>query len=122
MEQKQISTVKTHVVWLDVVRLIAMFTVVCCHCTDPLTVFSSRYRGLLCGKCAFHEKMTTIPVSSAAVYTMQYIISTPVEKLYTFTVSDEVLENLKNIIERYRNQYIDRRFKSLEILTMMEDM
>lgn len=66
--------------------------------------------------------MTTIPVSPAAVYTMQYIISTPVEKLYTFTVSDEVLENLKNIIERYRNQYIDRRFKSLEILTMMEDM
>ena len=64
----------------------------------------------------------TIPVSPAAVYTMQYIISTPVEKLYTFTVSDEVLENLKNIIERYRNQYIDRRFKSLEILTMMEDM
>ena len=56
------------------------------------------------------------------VYTMQYIISTPVEKLYTFTVSDEVLENLKNIIERYRNQYIDRRFKSLEILTLMEDM
>ena len=66
--------------------------------------------------------MTTIPVSPAVVYTMQYIISTPVEKLYTFTVSDEVLENLKNIIERYRNQYIDRRFKSLEILTLMEDM
>ena len=98
------------------------FECACCHCTDPLTVFSSRYSGLLCGKCAFHEKMTTIPVSPAAVYTMQYIISTPVEKLYTFTVSDEVLENLKNIIERYRNQYIDRRFKSLEILTMMEDM
>lgn len=24
-----------HVVWLDVVRFIAMFTVVCCHCGDP---------------------------------------------------------------------------------------
>lgn len=24
-----------HIVWLDVVRFIAMFTVVCCHCTDP---------------------------------------------------------------------------------------
>lgn len=39
MEQKQISTVKTHVVWLDVVRLIAMFTVVCCHCTDPFNFY-----------------------------------------------------------------------------------
>ena len=28
-----------HVVWLDVVRLIAMFTVVCCHCTDPFNFY-----------------------------------------------------------------------------------
>ena len=28
-----------HIVWLDVVRLIAMFTVVCCHCTDPFNSF-----------------------------------------------------------------------------------
>ena len=30
---------KQHVVWLDVVRLIAMFTVVCCHCTDPFNFY-----------------------------------------------------------------------------------
>ena len=28
-----------HIVWLDVVRLVAMFTVVCCHCTDPFNFF-----------------------------------------------------------------------------------
>lgn len=28
-----------HVVWLDVVRLVAMFTVVCCHCTDPFNFY-----------------------------------------------------------------------------------
>ena len=66
--------------------------------------------------------MTTISISPAAIYTMQYIISTPIETIYTFTVSDDVLNNLKSIIERYRNQYIDKRFKSLEILTMMEDV
>ena len=66
--------------------------------------------------------MTTISISPAAIYTMQYIISTPIETIYTFTVSDDVLNNLKSVIERYRNQYIDRRFKSLEILTMMEDV
>ena len=26
-----------HIVWLDVVRFVAMFTVVCCHCTTLLT-------------------------------------------------------------------------------------
>lgn len=27
------------IVWLDVVRLVAMFTVVCCHCTDPFNFY-----------------------------------------------------------------------------------
>jgi surface polysaccharide O-acyltransferase-like enzyme len=26
---------KEHIVWLDIVRLVAMFTVVCCHCANP---------------------------------------------------------------------------------------
>lgn len=30
---------RDHIVWLDVVRLIAMFTVVCCHCTDPFNFY-----------------------------------------------------------------------------------
>ncbi|KAB4425819.1 acyltransferase [Bacteroides thetaiotaomicron] len=28
-----------HIVWLDVVRFIAMFTVVCCHCTEPFNFY-----------------------------------------------------------------------------------
>ncbi|MBP6065913.1 acyltransferase [Bacteroides sp.] len=28
-----------HIIWLDVVRLIAMFMVVCCHCTDPFNFY-----------------------------------------------------------------------------------
>lgn len=30
---------RPHIVWLDVVRFIAMFTVVCCHCTDPFNFY-----------------------------------------------------------------------------------
>lgn len=30
-----LSVAKNRVVWLDVVRFVAMFTVVCCHCADP---------------------------------------------------------------------------------------
>lgn len=32
-------TQKTHIVWLDVVRLVAMFTVVCCHSADPFNFY-----------------------------------------------------------------------------------
>ena len=31
----------SRIVWLDVVRFIAMFTVVCCHCTDPFNFYPS---------------------------------------------------------------------------------
>lgn len=29
----------THIVWLDAVRLFAMFTVICCHCSDPFNFY-----------------------------------------------------------------------------------
>lgn len=91
-----------------------------CHGTENLHLFSAQRRGMLCSSCRQQGGMNAIPVSPAALYTMQYIISTPVEKIYTFHVSDEVLENIKNILYRYRNMYIDKKFKSLEVLTLME--
>lgn len=34
-----LSTTGNHVVWLDVVRFVAMFTVVCCHSADPFNFY-----------------------------------------------------------------------------------
>lgn len=37
---KTVSKQKSgHIVWLDIVRLAAMFMVVCCHCTDPFNFY-----------------------------------------------------------------------------------
>lgn len=36
---RQQDTQQKHIVWLDVVRLIAMFTVVCCHSADPFNFY-----------------------------------------------------------------------------------
>ena len=54
--------------------------------------------------------------SKAAAYTIDFITRTPVEKLYTFKVSDEVLEELSSISDMYRNKYIDKHFKSLDLI------
>ena len=59
-----------------------------------------------------------IRVSSATVYTLQYIVSSTIEKLYTFTVSEEVLGELKNVMKQYTSIQFDKKFKSLEILEM----
>ncbi len=55
-------------------------------------------------------------LEESTLYALQYISESPVEKLYTFTVSDKVLEELKQIALEYRKRFMDRSFKSLEIL------
>ncbi len=49
-------------------------------------------------------------------YAVNYITESTVEKLYTFTVTPPVLAQLKEIADDYRCRYIDRPFKSLEIV------
>lgn len=49
-------------------------------------------------------------------YTVNFIVNTGVEKLYTFTVTPSVLDELKRIADNYRKIFIDRQFKSLEII------
>ena len=55
-------------------------------------------------------------VGTSTLYTLKYIISSKVEKLYTFAVKEEVLLELENLIRNYLNVYVGRNFKSLEIL------
>ncbi len=50
------------------------------------------------------------------VYTVDFIVNTPVEKLYTFKVSEPVLKELSELSDEYRRRYTDHRFKSLKML------
>lgn len=52
-------------------------------------------------------------------YAVSYIMSSTIEKLYTFTVSENVLKELIQIADKYRNKYIDREMKSLEMLSVL---
>ena len=52
----------------------------------------------------------------STAYAAAFIVGTPVEKLYTFTVTEKVLEELQEITDEFRKRFIDRNFKSLEIL------
>ena len=61
-------------------------------------------------------------LNPSTVYTMQYIISMAVEKLYTFTVSSEVLAELRMVMDRWRERYLDKNMKSLEILESVKDI
>ena len=49
-------------------------------------------------------------------YAVSFIVSTAIEHLYTFTVTDRVLTLLGEIAGRGRRRVMDREFKSLEVL------
>ncbi|MDO4617102.1 MAG: DNA repair protein RecO [Lachnospiraceae bacterium] len=56
--------------------------------------------------------------SAQALYVVQYIMYSPMEKLFTFSVTPEVLAELEKKIERYRRRTLDRTMRSLQILEM----
>lgn len=53
---------------------------------------------------------------NGTVRTIQFIMDSPIEKLYTFAVSPEILAELAEVSDRYCKLCIDRPMKSLEVL------
>ena len=92
----------------------------CCLCGsgENLTRFSFLRSGVVCEKCQGKEHGLK-KLHPSTLYTMQYIISSPVEKLYSFTVSPEVLQDLENVMEHFIRLHIDRKFKSLDMLELL---
>ena len=55
-------------------------------------------------------------LSGSAVYSVDFIVRTPIEKLYTFAVTDSVLSELTMVSKTYMDRLIDRKLKSLDLL------
>lgn len=53
-------------------------------------------------------------------YTVEYIVNSSIEKLYTFTVTGEVLAELKAIAAKICKLCLSTHFHSLEILNTLE--
>ena len=99
----------------------SLFQCVCCGCPveeGGELFFSQENHGVLDKGC-LSQVTDGRRISATALYTMKYMICAPLEKLYTFTVKEEVLHELEQQIHTYVGRNTDRRFKSLEILEMM---
>ncbi len=57
-----------------------------------------------------------IDAESTCAYAIFYIVQSPVEKLFRFTVTEEVLLQLTGCAARYSARCMDKKFKSLEII------
>lgn len=100
----------------------------CVHCGEEIAgkenlFFSQEAHGILDGGCLRKadaaEARSARRISPAVLYTMQYIVSSPMTRLYNFTVTKEVLRELEHHIRTYVASNTDKRFKSLQILEVM---
>jgi DNA repair protein RecO (recombination protein O) len=82
--------------------------------------------GCLCPECVDHYfhadqshmtlKEKGFRLSGDALYALQYVLTAPLEKLYTFRVSREVEQELASFMKEYLNRYLHHSFRSLEFL------
>jgi len=84
---------------------------------DKPYLFHTWEGGLMCEHCK-PDSMGGFFISPAAIYTMQFILATPIEKLYTFLVSEEVIQEFSKVMRQYLEVYVDKKFHSLKMLEL----
>ena len=90
----------------------------CVRCGNQGTgyVFRARQGGLVCVDHCMVDYDISELLNPSTVYTLQFILSTTLEKLYSFQVSAEVQQELNRICTDFLAEYTDRSFKSAEFL------
>ncbi|MGN0342528.1 MAG: DNA repair protein RecO [Roseburia sp.] len=91
-----------------------MFSCQCCGKKENLYGFSVRRAGMICRECSAGEYVK--PLHPSTLYTMQYIMATEITKLFRFSVTDQVLQELEELLRSYRGQYVNHMFKSEKFL------
>lgn len=94
----------------------AMAVFSCVKCNKKQVVsFSLHENGLLCNQCSKNIS-PILPLAESTIYTLQFILSSPINKLYTFQVSNQVFLELEDIIDAYFKKHVKKKFNSLGIL------
>ena len=93
-----------------------VFECVTCGSRENIRLLDIKRGGLVCGNCKEEHPSNFIELDEATVYTLRYILSSGLEKLYTFRVSDLVMKRLRTVTERYLEVYLGHSFHSLAFL------
>ncbi len=89
-----------------------------CGRNEDLAYFSAAREGCICSHC--NAPLGVHAVDASTLYTLQFILRTPVTKLFSFSVSEEVLECMEGIVSDYFYMHTERDFKSLELLKKID--
>ena len=79
--------------------------------------FSFDNSSLICGDCEKSERNIgeiLTEISHDLLYTLRYVVYSPVEKLYKFTLKGKTRRDFSDFSERYLLKQLDRGFKTLD--------
>lgn len=93
-----------------------VFSCLRCKAEEGLTHFSMRLQGCVCKDC--QKEAGGNPIEPSLLYAMQFVIATPVEKLFTFVLSPQIEGGLDALLTAYRRNYQGHVFKSEEFLEL----
>ncbi|MBO4484756.1 MAG: DNA repair protein RecO [Lachnospiraceae bacterium] len=107
-----------------------------CRSTTSEYVFSVRSGGRVCQKCAGADYSAEsrrdkemrlgiadndfMNLSESAWYAIRFIAATPPEKLYRFTLSEEVFTELSNAVGAFLRERVHHTFRSLAFLETLK--
>ncbi len=91
-----------------------VFRCVVCGKEEDLAFYTGAQRGCVCRECG--KKVLTRPISSSALYTLQFIAATEAGKLFSFKLTEEVTKEVETVISDYYRQYVKHDFKSRDYL------
>lgn len=96
-----------------------LFECLHCHSTDTRAVYFAA-GGLVCETCAAKEtellRAYPFVLGPDALYALQYILSSPLERLYSFVVAPEVQSELEHFMKGYMGRYLPHHFKTLDFI------
>ncbi len=88
----------------------------CTNCKEKenLSYFSLKENGLKCKICG-KQDTSTIEISKSTLNAIQYTITAPPKKLYSFNLKEEALEEFKLVTKLYFNEKLEREYKLEEL-------
>lgn len=119
-----------------------VFCCAACRSEKNLKVINIKHGSMLCADCAGVENNALRDtksisenrqsgqdgsdgrrtLSAAVVYALQYAASAPYGSLFSFNVTDSVLDEFTDVVASYRSNVYDRPLKSLEALSDFLEM
>lgn len=83
--------------------------------------FDEKTKTVCCRDCIDASKKY-IMLDATLIYALQFVITQPVNKIYTFTLKDKYMKEFLSFVNRIFENTVQKQFNSLEILKTLESL